>query len=240
MINFESFFWNLPPAIRRNIYKLLKPKRFKRYQKNNVSISKNGYTFKRFHELRCIFVHIPKTGGISLSNTIFGNMAGGHVPIKSYQLFLEKNQFEEYFKFTIVRNPWDRVVSAYLFLKKGGLGGPDKKWAEKNLSDVNSFDEFVKKYLPKKKIHNFTHFRPQYKYFADWNSKIMVDYIGHFENLGESLSYISNKLGIEEVQLKKENVNKERAHYRSYYTEETSKIVGKVYKKDIELLGYEF
>lgn len=85
----------------------------------------NNYSYKPLDNLKCIFVHIPKTAGISISRSIFGNLGGGHTKIRDYELIFSAKDFNNYFKFTFVRNPWDRIFSAYRFLKNGGINEED-------------------------------------------------------------------------------------------------------------------
>ena len=73
---------------------------------------------KVFDEKKCIFFHIPKTAGISLVKALFGDLDWGHRDVNYYINVFDKKRFNDYFKFTFVRNPYDRLFSAYSFLKK--------------------------------------------------------------------------------------------------------------------------
>jgi hypothetical protein len=66
-------------------------------------------------------VHVPKTAGVAISLALFGNLAGEHASIRDYQTIYPKSVFERYVRFTFVRNPWDRLLSAFSFLKSGGM-----------------------------------------------------------------------------------------------------------------------
>ena len=70
-------------------------------------------------EHRCVFIHIPKAAGTSLTKTLFA-APSRHLQYTEYERANPK-KFKKYFKFTFVRNPYDRLFSAYSFLKKGGL-----------------------------------------------------------------------------------------------------------------------
>ena len=67
---------------------------------------------------RCIFVHIPKNAGLSVCYTLFGNTGGSHRKITSYQKLFHPKTFASYFKFTFVRNPWDRFISLWFKFKE--------------------------------------------------------------------------------------------------------------------------
>ncbi len=201
-------------------------------------MTKDGYSFEPFDKHGAIFVHIPKCAGVSVNNTLFGNLAGGHRTFDEYLTVFEADSIVNYFKFTIVRNPWDRLVSAYFFLKKGGFNQRDKAWFDRELSHYNGFDQFVKEWLNRKNIWRFEHFRPQAHYIFDKYNKIPIDFVGFFENLNEDFNYIAEKVGVSE-RLPCDNVGKHK-NYQDYYNEETIEIVSHVYKDDIKLLGYDF
>ena len=68
----------------------------------------------------------------------------------------------------------------------------------------------------------------------------MVDFIGFFENLTEDFLYIQNKIGAD-GELQSLNVTGARAgDYKSYYNDETRKIVADVFQEDIRIFGYTF
>jgi hypothetical protein len=81
----------------------------------------------------------------------------------------------------------------------------------------------------------FTHF------IMDENDKLMVDYVGRFENLKNDWEFICKQMG---TKIKLSHINKRRRkdnkHYRDYYNDETKAHIAETYKKDLELFGYEF
>lgn len=188
---------------------------------------------------KCIFVHIPKNAGLSVSYAIFGNTGGSHRKIIDYKDLFSKKQFKKYYKFTFVRNPWDRLVSTYFFLKKGGLTDKDKVWAEKHLGQYDNFKDFVSGWLIEENISNSLHFQHQHVFLENENGKIEVDFIGRFENLESDFKIVTKNIGIDR-ELKKTNVSHRDSDYRKYYDTKTANIVRKVYSKDIELFNYEF
>ena len=213
-----------------------------RERKNLIKIGKdidNGIgPLVEFDRLGAIFVHIPKCAGVSVNKTIFGNLGGAHKTLKDYRVIFGKKKFDSFFKFTIVRNPWDRLVSAFHFLKKGGMNWADNEWAMKNISEFKDFNTFVKSWLNEDNIWKYHHFRPQYHYITLNGKNIAVDYVGHLESINTDFKIITQKIGID-AELGKENTSR-REDYQKYYNTETVKIVSEVYKKDIELLGYDY
>jgi hypothetical protein len=85
-----------------------------------------------------IFIHIPKNAGSSVKTSLFGVEKENHKELIRYEAHNPK-KYRRFFKFCIVRNPWDRMLSAFTFLKSGGLHATDKAWAKRYLSDVDSF-----------------------------------------------------------------------------------------------------
>lgn len=207
-------------------------------QSKRAIVTNDSYSYKPFDDLKAIFVHVPKCAGVSIAKSIFGNLAGGHATLDEYVNIFEPKCIVNYFKFTIVRNPWDRLVSAFHFLKKGGFNEEDKDWARSELEQFNNFDEFVKGWLNKENIWKWPHFRPQYHYIIEKKEKVQMDFVGFLENIDEDFQYITRRLGVDSPL---ENANKgKHDDYRSYYNEVTMRIVSEVYDTDIKLLGYNF
>ena len=237
-------FYSLPYNVRRALFSGLNRDEYRRLQNQRTIDTKDDYSYKPFDQYHCIFVHIPKAAGVSVCRSLFGNLAGGHTPIQRYQIIFSKEEFDDYFKFTFVRNPWDRVFSAYNFLKKGGMNDDDRKWGTENLDPYISFEDFITRGLKKPNILQWVHFRHQHEFLCNpCTGNLLIDFLGFYENIQEDFQYIADKLlGGVNLALKSENKTHTngKSDYKSFYTQEMRNIVAHVYKKDIDLFGYNF
>lgn len=201
-----------------------------------------GYSLAPFDETRSIFFHIPKTAGLSVSKALYGNSGGGHRGVVEFLVAFGPEAFERYFKFTIVRNPWDRVYSAWRFLRGGGMHEEDRRWAERHLAVHDDFGGFVKRGLPTAEVQAALHFLPQGAFLCWPGSSLpLVDYIGFFERLEESFACIAHRLGKPRKPLPRLNRSGAApADYREAYDEESRGIVSEIYAVDVALFGYDF
>lgn len=208
----------------------------------------------------CIFIHIPKTAGQSIEK-YFLDLHGkswaeretlllahnefsscgperlAHLTAEEYVKFgyVDENTYYDYFKFSIVRNPWDRLVSEYNYRK---------------LYMLFSFRDYILFNLPEKSSYTdeYRHVMPQYHYIFGENGECKVDFIGRFENIKKDFSTICQKLGLLDCKLPHQNKSpkiknlftKRRKHYSEYYDHETKEIVEEMYKCDIVAFNYEF
>jgi hypothetical protein len=192
------------------------------------------------HTYKFIFVHIPKAAGTSIEHWLF----------KHYQLnqkkhiFFDKDllhfnqhltlseirkhrflgqSFLDYFKFTFVRNPWERIVSAAKYKRmalKQFLNYDFSSWQSRNLDPDR-------------------HRLPQYDFLFDDSGNKLIDFIGRFEKLQDDFNTVCDKIGIPQQQLPHKNKTNHK-HYTEYYDDETRDIVAERYAKDIEYFGYKF
>ncbi len=216
------------------------PKTFHDLRLQRTVDTQSGYSLKPFDDFECIFFHIPKTGGVSVSQSLFGNLAGGHLNVKHYKAVFRPREFRAYFKFTFVRNPWDRLLSAYLFLKAGGFNETDRRWALENLSAFPDFSAFVMDWLNRENVWSKLHFQPQIDFISTNGAKPEVDFIGRFENLEEDFAYVKKRIGISTSLGHFNRGPGLRKDYREYYSEAAREVVAKVYREDIAVFGYEF
>ncbi len=199
------------------------------------------------HKHRCLFVHVPKTAGKSVLDLFGLPMLGseydgskdwiedpyGHVPVRSYG---KRQWFKSYFKFAIVRHPFDRLVSAFHFLDKGGLNEGDRAFAEEHLSPYNGdFQKFVAEGLESAKI--YSHFRPQSDWLCNRRGNITVNYVGKFENLEESMGEIAGRIGLEYNGMRHLNTSA-RAEWSTYFDWSTRKAAAEVYREDFGRFSY--
>lgn len=189
-----------------------------------------------------VFMHIPKTGGASIGQlcaSIGIGIIGHDLRNPNYiSLAQYRRSRAEIFSFAIVRNPWDRLVSAYHFLHKGGLNPNDSKDADKYVTHYSGFNEFVSGAFKDDAILAQLHFRPQYEWISDEDG-VIADYVGRFEELQLHVSAYLALAGLPDYKL--QHVNKAtHKHYQQYYSKASIDIVGDVYSRDIQLFGYEY
>jgi hypothetical protein len=167
MIN-QDFIESLLPILCRIPYNIrIKLLKNKVWILKEVERENSPYSLKDFDRYQCIFFHIPKCAGMSVAQGLFGNQGASHITLTHAKLIFGLHNFNNYFKFTFVRNPFDRVVSAYFFLKKGGLYNWISPWTKKYILTYPTFSEFATEGLPKREVINDFHFRPQYTFICD-------------------------------------------------------------------------
>ena len=163
-----KFFRNISQRIKRNI--------FAKNQK--IKINQKGSLIYAFNESKTIFVHIPKTAGISIIKAIYGDVSKeGHRSIYFYKKLFDKD-FEDFFTFSFIRNPYERLYSSYKFLQNGGMNQHDKSAFQKYLSHYSDFEDFVLNGLNSEIIFEIIHFIPQSEFICNNDGKIIVDFIG--------------------------------------------------------------
>lgn len=137
--------------------------------------------------------------------------------------------FKSYFKFAVVRNPYDRLVSHFSW-----VSGFKKRTETLKKDDfINFVDRVVQNELYKSEQHLI----PQHRYILI-DGRVAVDKILHYENLDSEFKSLCDELRID-ANLEKRMVSKQRGKYGEYYTNQTKKKVYDVYQKDFSLFGYD-
>lgn len=209
---------------------------------NEIKFNLNIFRrYRYWHNAGYVFIHVPKAAGTSINNALYGRTLG-HYSARQIQsrfpaLFLSS------FTFSLVRNPWDRALSAYRFARIGrtesmGVNQPQQY----EIPEFSSFERFVCDWLPSKDLSNCDFiFKPQYLFVCDQNMKVMVDHLGYVERLTETVCFLQDRLG-RAIDVKMANATSAgMGSYRDAYTsKEMIEIVRSVYRDDIDLFGYEF
>jgi|TARA_R100000149_G_scaffold63891_1_gene35370 hypothetical protein len=222
-----------------------------------------------------IFFHLAKNAGKSICKAL--QIDKEHHPPHLNQTVLlgddikdsySKQKWDELNKFTVVRNPWDRMVSLYHFRKKQndllirlqhkGLWEPKngdssqegwlfKKWLlDPEIAGVQNHNVFFdyKQYIknqPKTKgfFKTTTEYINQLDLITDINGVLHVDYIIRYENLIEEFESMFKYLNLDPPELPSLNTSSHKK-YQEYYDEESKNFIYKLFKKDINYFEYEF
>ncbi|WP_417887308.1 sulfotransferase family 2 domain-containing protein [Zunongwangia sp.] len=210
------------------------------------------------HKHKCIFIHIPKCAGISITTFLLGdeliawnkpnyNVLYGWCPKRKTFLqhasakflveegLITENQWADYYKFTFVRNPWDRVVSDYFWLQK------DQKIKGSLNEYLTKKGKFENALTQKGTLHyRGDHLYPQTSFF-DTNGDYQLDFIGRFESLESNFEFLLKQMKIKDhFSLHLNKRKNKRKHYSRFFTETNKNLAEKLFQQDINLLNYSF
>jgi Sulfotransferase family len=194
---------------------------------------------------RFLFVHIPKTAGNSIQTVLrdysedklvalrkeqdgverFGlrnpkYKVRKHSTLSEYYEALGDDEFQKLYKFTCVRNPWDRMASYYFTPTQN-----PETWNRKKFRETISKAVSVPDYL---RLNNL-----EGDPFAN------VEYIMRFENLADDFRAVCNAIGISPSALPQYN-RSTREHYSKYYDEELRELVRTRFAAEIDRFDYRF
>lgn len=221
---------------------------------------------------QCIFVHIPKVAGQSIEQ-FFLDLHGltwrrrdelllkrnrnprrgperlAHLMASEYVAcgHISPQDFERYYSFAFVRNPWDRLVSEYRY---------------RCAFSPMSFREFVRSACPEPAPFSDAkrHILPQYDFVHNQQGELLVDFVGRFENLQDDFNTVCQALNLPKSTLPRVNTAaqprsligrlkqlagqgrgaEKKGHYTEYYDDELRQIVADRYARSIQAFGYSF
>jgi len=193
---------------------------------------------------KILFIHVPRTGGTSIAIALYGQKTDHHSA--AYYRAIDQAFFSQCFKFTFVRNPWDRLVSAYHLLRRGHTEYV-RVWSPQKYSDLldMSFDDFVCSWLWKRReqlmeLDTTLWTQAYFTHSPDGDS--LVDFVGRRETMEADLLHLRERrnIAIRNMHLNR-SLNREDQDYRSYYTDQdTVEAVREIYAKDIAFFKYDF
>jgi hypothetical protein len=169
-----------------------------------------------------IFIRVPRTAGTSVTRALVNDGATKHYMHCSVQDARKQIPwFDDAFKFTIVRNPFERMVSWY-------------RWCQAEGWPKMSFDKFVSedRALTVMSLHTTQ------KDFLSINGNLAVDCTGRYEYLEDDWQLIVERFGIHtELEHVKSTGDYD---YHDYYDDLTKAAIEKVFADDLEVFDYAF
>lgn len=184
-----------------------------------------------------VFIHIPKCAGNAVIGSLYGEKGTGHATVMQY-VKADPSRFNSSFKFAVVREPLSRFVSAFQYLKKGGMGGYDIEFSNKYLKDISNVDEFIERIYSdasyRRKVFSWTHFIPQ-KDFLLYDGVIAVDMCIQQEHLESEFGLLAERLGRPGCKLQ---VLNKTGNEEVSIKEKNADFVKELYRQDYVLLGY--
>lgn len=192
------------------------------------------------YEKKCIFIHIPKTAGTSIEQFlkddgknhidylgVRNNRSMHHYTATDLKRELPV-LFNTYYKFSIVRNPYDRLLSAYYWTPIPDVG---YKSGKTKVEFLNYVSRVVKNNKYYDNIYN-DHFMPQYMFI--YNNKLLVDNIFKYEDLEWVVSFLKKKLDIKKEfpLLNKSKIKKD------FWNDNQKERIYKLYHQDFFLFNY--
>ncbi|MGM0655538.1 MAG: sulfotransferase family 2 domain-containing protein [Thermodesulfobacteriota bacterium] len=207
-----------------------------------------------------LFVHIAKTGGTSIRaalspyrwkgpygvplflcsrmSALCNHRLACKIPrharaVAALEMF-PREQFQSFFKFAFVRNPWDLQVSSYHHIRRE---------RPHLIEHVKDFQTFLHWKLAEDRPYNYivdTSMTLQSSYLVDLNGNVIVDFIGRYENLTSDFNTVCRKIGIRAPKLPHKRRAVHRKPYQEYYNEKTARLVADYFAPDIKMFGYTF
>lgn len=182
------------------------------------------------HRSKVIFIHVPKTGGRSLFHKHEGAFSNlgitkyHHEPLVRLRDQLME-RFDRYFKFGMVRNPYDRMASIYV---------RDIHTRRLDLS----LSEWLLATIPRE--GKFPGLHPQWFWLCDERGTLLANHVGRYEDYKESVKILSSHLGIPYPKvLPFVGQTCWRKPWKEYFNQEALDYMNKYHSLDFELFGYE-
>ena len=205
-------------------------------------------------EYKLIFIHIPKCGGTSVEayisnsykleykfcnilqniekeNYILNKKSGSKAlqHLTALEIKQNINDFEKYYKFSVVRNPYDRIISEYNWYRTIKLYKSYRKLDDflKHVQNVFKNKDFYKNLYS-------DHLIPQYLFVYDKN-KLIVDKVYKFEEFYEIEKDLKVEYNINrEMGVCNKSGDKKKIKLNKFQKE----VIYNLYKKDFELFNY--
>lgn len=203
------------------------------------------------HSRKFLFIHVYKTAGISVKMALRPYACStatrwscailrrlgirsiydphplpAHSSAREIRDYLGQEQYDQYFTFAFVRNPWDWQVSLYKYMLR-----EPRHHQHELAKSFSGFDDYLK-WRCEQEV------RFQKDYVCNESDQPIVEFIGRLENIEADFAKICERIGIS-VAIPHANVSS-KTPYQEFYTEKTRQMVQDTFAPDIDLFDYQF
>jgi len=204
------------------------------------------------HKYKFVFICVPKTGSTAVRRALdeYSDISSSvdlsytfHITTQELkQRFIDNGwDWDEYFKFGFVRNPWESQVSRWVYDNRVAQRElvPDSYTLHESMNaytlrcrkvfdEYPTFDLWVRERILRSS-----------QFICDEDGDVMLDFVGRQEQLQEGFDEVMKRIGLPTKKLEMVNVY-EHDHYSKYYNAETRELVAGRCAREIELFNYEF
>jgi Sulfotransferase family len=216
-----------------------------------------------YYKHKLVHIHIPKNAGTAIESYFhsIGDMKWGpvswfgeaairgrwfefqHLTMQELR-DLSKNAFEQFRSFAVVRNPYFRIISDYLWRRR-----IKQQNTETTIQCFDTFNDFLKE-IPvnintkweehihgadKKRANTLIHVRPQHHYISDSKGKCLVGDVLKYERLSLDMTRLLKPYGISTDWVK----SPVERSLKEYYNRAQLELINEIYEKDFLYYSYE-
>lgn len=209
------------------------------------------------HKYKFVTIDIPKTGTRSLRETLYtenrvvdvigmphDRPLNQHASIVDVEAGFEQNgwNFDEYYKYTVIRNPWDRYFSFFKYYKMLADEHPHQKYPSTMAFKHGkwAFNFFRKQSINKVMDELINNNPAQSSYLLDRDGMCKFDRITRFENLLQGFKGFCHDVGIGPFELKHANKTPGSLYRDDILTQSHIDMIAEKEKWLIEKFKYEY
>ncbi len=162
-----------------------------------------------------------------------------HLSAIQLKYILGAEEFERCTRFSVVRNPFARMVTRYFFTHVDVEPTDTDKLRRGTTRHFHeqSFESWIYRIWIRNKIGRRKN--GQLAKLVDKEGQLLVDHVGRLENVQATLDWVSQQVGIEPLVMPHVNGTR-KGHYAQYYNQATKEMVAEICRQDIEYFGYQF
>ncbi|WP_395542086.1 sulfotransferase family 2 domain-containing protein [Neotabrizicola sp. sgz301269] len=209
-----------------------------------------------------IFVHVPKTAGTAMTAALESHaVTGTRTPLRRAlrwlpvreapdRAYFRKHEtaaamraklgpqvFDRFFRFTVVRNPFDHAVSHYEYLKEFRNPRKAAEFAAMSFADYLRWRSTARGLF----VPSFSVLPDQAHWLVDGAGQLLVNRVMRFETLADDFAQAMEEVGLPGIRMKRINPTRAKVKGRSlvsYYDAATVAIVRRLYARDFDLFSY--